>query len=272
MEPYNLKVITFPDLSTQVRVYSSPVMYKERPSPEYERNPFDGKCIRSTVDDFDVRQEHVMEVSYKRTKGKVYQYARSNDWDWFVTLTFSPDKVDRYDYDVCIKKLKPWLDNLRRSSPFLSYLVVPERHKDGAWHFHGLFSGVDDKVIVWTGKWVIKRLRASGRRSRFVRSDEKIYKFGSYKLGWMTATRVRQKDRVMSYITKYITKDLCAASVGRKRYWCSRNLLLPVEEVYNLEANDKFVLDTELSEDARFSKVSVVQYGDMTQCVKIYEL
>ena len=32
------------------------------------------------------------------------------------------------------------------------YLVVPERHKDGAYHFHGLFGGLNDSE-----KWNAKK-------------------------------------------------------------------------------------------------------------------
>ena len=188
-----------------------------------------------------------------------------------MTFTFSQKRVDRYSYDECVNKLKNWLINVRRSSPALSYLVVPERHKDGAWHFHGLFSNLNDRQIVWTGKYVIKRVRMLNR-SKYVRTSDKIYKFGSYKLGWMTATKIREKERVTSYITKYVTKDLCNASYGRKRYWCSRNLLLPVEETYYLDATDRFILSTELDEVAEYKKSSVVQYGEMTQGLKLFEL
>lgn len=215
-------------------------------------------------------KNHVDEVSIKRTKKKVYDYAKSNEWEWFVTFTFSPDKVNRYDYDECTKYLSKWFNNLKRSSPALSYLVVPEQHKDGAYHFHGLFSGMNEHQIVWTGKYVIKRVR--GLRSKFVRTKEKIYKIGSYKLGWMTATRVREMEKVTSYITKYITKDMLNGLHGRKRYWCSRNLVLPLEEVFILDATDRFILSQELDDSSRFKKVSQVCYGDMTQSVNIYEV
>uniref|UniRef100_UPI001F25B1EF rolling circle replication-associated protein n=1 Tax=Enterocloster aldenensis TaxID=358742 RepID=UPI001F25B1EF len=216
-------------------------------------------------------KDHVSDVSLKRTRKKVYDYAKSNEWEWFVTFTFSPDKVDRYDYDECTKKLSKWIKNLKmRSSPALSYLVVPEQHKDGAYHFHGLFSGIDDKQIIWTGKYVVKRV--PGNRSKFVRTKEKIYKIGSYKLGWMTATRVREMEKVTSYITKYITKDMLDGLHGRKRYWCSRNLVLPLEEVFILDATDRFILSQELDDSSRFRKVSQVCYGDMTQSVNIYEV
>lgn len=271
MEPYNVKVITYPDLTKQYRIYHQDVYYRGYFRKDRIKNPFDNQWTKDIEFDIDKHFEHISEVSMKRTQKKVFDYARCNDWEWFVTFTFSPKKIDRYDYDLCAKKISKWLNNIRRSSPHLSYIVVPERHKDGAWHFHGLFSGLDDRQIVWTGKYVIKRVRMLNR-SKYVRTSDKIYKFGSYKLGWMTATKVREKERVTSYITKYVTKDLCNASYGRKRYWCSRNLLLPKEETFYMDATDRFILSSELEGVAQYKKTSVVQYGEMTQGLKLFEL
>ena len=275
MEPYNVKIITYPDLTKQYRIYHNTIGTDDlsipvRPHKKGERNPFDGKVCKEILVDIKDYKNHVDEVSIKRTKKKVYDYAKSNEWEWFVTFTFSPDKVNRYDYDECTKYLSKWFNNLKRSSPALSYLVVPEQHKDGAYHFHGLFSGMNEHQIEWTGKYVIKRVR--GLRSKFVRTKEKIYKIGSYKLGWMTATRVREMEKVTSYITKYITKDMLDGLHGRKRYWCSRNLVLPLEEVFILDATDRFILSQELDDSSRFRKVSEFCYGDMTQSVNIYEV
>lgn len=275
MEPYNVKIITYPDLTKQYRIYQNTIGTDDlsmavRHHKKGERNPFDGKVCKEILVDIKDYKDHVSDVSLKRTKKKVYDYAKSNEWEWFVTFTFSPDKVNRYNYDECTKYLSKWFNNLKRSSPALSYLVVPEQHKDGAYHFHGLFSGINERQIVWTGKYVIKRVR--GLRSKFVRTKEKIYKIGSYKLGWMTATRVREMEKVTSYITKYITKDMLNGLHGRKRYWCSRNLVLPLEEVFTLDATDRFILSHELDESSKFKKVSQVCYGDMTQSVNIYEV
>lgn len=275
MEPYNVKIITYPDLTKQYRIYQNTIGTDDlsmavRSHKKGERNPFDGKVCKEILVDIKDYKDHVSDVSLKRTKKKVYDYAKSNEWEWFVTFTFSPDKVNRYDYDECTKYLSKWFNNLKRSSPALSYLVVPEQHKDGAYHFHGLFSGINERQIVWTGKYVVKRVR--GLRSKFVRTKEKIYKIGSYKLGWMTATRVREMEKVTSYITKYITKDMLNGLHGRKRYWCSRNLVLPLEEVFILDATDRFILSQELDDSSRFKKVSQVCYGDMTQSVNIYEV
>lgn len=53
-----------------------------------------------------------------------------------MTLTFDGSKVDRYDYNICLTKCCQWLNNQhKRYAPDLAYLFVPEKHKDGAYHF-----------------------------------------------------------------------------------------------------------------------------------------
>ena len=41
-----------------------------------------------------------------RAKNKIYRIARSNNWDWFITLTFDRTKTDASDYDTVINKLQ----------------------------------------------------------------------------------------------------------------------------------------------------------------------
>lgn len=273
MEPYNIKVLTFPDLSRQVRIYSkvveSPEVVPVR--EEQDRNPFDGKKVREVLD-FDVSFDVSARTSLSRTKQKVYQYARSNSWDWFVTFTFDSKKVDRYDYDSCSKHLKQWLDYIRRLSPGLAYVVVPEQHKDGAYHFHGLFSGVKESLLEFSGKYVISRFKDSSGRLRFRKTDRKIYRISKYKLGWMTATAVTDRDKVVSYITKYLTKELMVGIYGKKRYWTSRNLFLPVEDVYLVDGWDSVRLSDDLKGLSKFSKKCMVNVGDSEQVLHIFDI
>lgn len=154
-----------------------------------------------------------------RTVSSIYDIARSNAWEWFFTFTFSPEKVNRYDYTECSKKFSVWLSNIRRVCPDMVYLAVPEQHKDGAFHFHGLFSNVDQLTFTYSGK-----LDKKGRC---------IYNIGNYRWGFTTATRVDDTCRAASYLCKYVTKDLCAVTSGKKRYWHSRNVKMPeVIEIY----------------------------------------
>lgn len=229
---YNCQIVKYPH-GYQVRLYDTPhdlppapddkltleklsdldVLHRwvkydlEDPGHIFEMDQSD---IDTMMENMVAQEQRCLYSSMNRTKNKVYYLARSNDWEWFFTLTFDPVLVDSYNYDDCTAKLSVWLNNMRKKCPDMKYLVVPEQHKSGRWHFHGLFANCDNLGFV-----------DSGKRTK---TGDIIYNVGKYRLGFSTATKVRDPRRVTQYIGKYITKDLCAVTKGKKRYWCSRNL------------------------------------------------
>lgn len=60
----------------------------------------------------------------------------SNGFSHFVTFTLDKEKVDRYDPGLIMKRVNRILDNLVRRNG-LTYILVTELHRDGAYHFHG---------------------------------------------------------------------------------------------------------------------------------------
>lgn len=224
---YNVRVKIFRD-STQIQVFSKAIPSKgERSSKRgyaptgeditgrvYAGVPFENDITFVRVIDEDKKSEFDVKRSVRRTVNMIYDYSRSNAWQWFLTLTLDPEKVNRFDYQACCKKLKNWIDNMRRSCPDMKYLIVPEQHKDGAWHFHALFADCDGLGFV-----------DSGHRDSKGRT---IWNVGKYRLGFSTATQITDLKKTASYICKYITKELCIATQGRKRYWVSHNLDTPI--------------------------------------------
>lgn len=157
--------------------------------------------------------EECLRRSARRSKSKIKDIAYCNEWDWFISLTFNGEKVNRYDYDLVVQKMTDWLKNNKRVCRDMKYIVVPEMHLDGAWHFHGLFSNCDDL--------------------QFTESNiENVYNVGKFKLGWTTATKIQDTERASTYISKYICKDVIHSTYNRKRYWYSRNCDLPQVEKY----------------------------------------
>lgn len=133
----------------------------------------------------------VRDDSVKRAMETIFDIAALNPFTHFVTWTLDMKKVDRYDPSAVKKKVKKFLNNMQQRYN-LMYLVVPEEHKDGAIHFHGLVAG---RIV----------LVDSGHK------DEKghvIYNMPQWTLGFSTAIEL-YGDRlfVAVYITKYITKD-----------------------------------------------------------------
>lgn len=256
MDCYNVKCKHFKHGDVQTVIHSR-LIQKGVKRKECNADRLESDTTEELSDaDREVLHLRSVRNSMKRSLNKIYDISRANSWDYFVTLTFNPDKVDRYSYDDCSKKLSQWLKDLKkRVNPDFMYLVVPELHKDGAYHFHGLFAHCDGLCIVPSG--------------HFDKSGKVVYNIGSYRLGFTTATAVGNQQAVNKYITKYVTKDLCEATKGKKRYWASRNCESPIEETFAFDFKEKNLIRRELSEDSLHVKICDYDIGSR-QCMTEY--
>lgn len=230
---YNFKILNFPNGTTQIRYYSKPIISDEdidifnpldwhdcghdweHIDQEFSNFYVPEKKNEDTTIEQDCKYLELKSIeNANRAKSKLYEYSRSYQWEWFVTWTFSNKYVDRFSYDECSSKIRKWLNNQTRASPQLKYLVVPEKHKNGAWHFHGLVSNAIGMEIVDSGHKV---------------GEDKIYNIKGFKYGFTTATKVKDVYRVSLYIGKYITKSLIDQTKGKQRYFVSKNLPKPLE-------------------------------------------
>lgn len=280
---YNVKVIDYLH-GTQVRVYSHPMGVKADDYVDDYFNPFKEEKINEEkilnkelsdigfkeesekaklVDDFTdstkgVRdKERSLLSSKNRTINSIYDIARSNEWEYFLTLTFDPDKVDSFNYDEVTKKLSTWIDNFkRRYAPDLKYILVPELHKGGRYHFHGLLANIGNCSLIDSG--------------HTDKSDNRIYNLGQYRLGFSTVTKINDVNRASSYIGKYITKELCATTFGKKRYWTSKNLDKPT--VTDLCLGIEEIDDMLLSFNDRITYEKKVENYDFGFTTTYYEL
>ena len=227
---YNLKHIEYLN-SEEYRIYEYPFKSEACQTDKIEYIDIDGVQYNKITGQqrTDESIEHSKNSSLSRTKQKIYDYAFCNDWSdgWFLTFTFDNDKVEnRYDYDICYKRINTFLRVLKRNNSDCKYLIVPERHKDGAWHFHGLLTNCDNLKMVDSGKF------SKGKHiyNHEVKGSKKIYNINSrnWKYGFTTATKIEDTKKVSSYITKYITKDLIETTKGKHRYIYSKNLDLPI--------------------------------------------
>ncbi len=149
--------------------------------------------------------------SFARSKRAVIDYGMNNDWDFFVTITFDGRKVDRYNAPVVLRKLQNALKDYRRfyDSNF-AYVLVPERHADGAVHFHGLFRIYRSDLV--ERHWDCKK------RCIYYRIEFFYRRLGRFRLDKIATNATY----VSAYITKYITKS--NERIFERRYLCSKGL------------------------------------------------
>lgn len=157
--------------------------------------------------------------SLSRSRSKIFEYAYCNNFDYFVTLTLNPEKYDVYDLKKYIKDLSQFIRDYRKKyNVNIQYLLIPERHKSGAWHLHGLIKNLPFSHL-------------SINNNNYL--DWKNY---SDKFGYMSLSPVQSKIKVSKYITKYITKSIFSQSIinnkNQKIYYVSRGLKSAVN-VYN---------------------------------------
>lgn len=148
-------------------------------------------------------------ASLARSRSRVLQLAFNNKWDYFVTLTFDKDKIDRYDYKAICASMLKFFDNYKqRKSKDFKYLLIPEQHKDGAFHFHGYFAGI-----------------ASGDVRR---NEHGYFDFVPYrkKYGFCSISTIEDREKCACYVSKYITKDMFNTTPPPRThlYFCSRGL------------------------------------------------
>lgn len=232
MGSYNLKVYEYAT-GLQLRMYNQTLIYSEKNPSVPLISPIDEADEEvHTCELSEERKERSSQVSASRTISTLYEIARANVWEYFVTFTFNRQKIDSSDYDLLSDKVSKWLNNLRsRYAPDLKYLLVPELHKDGVhFHFHALIANTGNIEFVDSG------VKHKGTT---------LYNIGNWKFGWTTASKVIDSGRASSYITKYITKDLCCVTKYKKRYWASRNCDRPKVRTYCLpyEEIGKFLDD-----------------------------
>lgn len=159
-----------------------------------------------------------------------YENSLDTPWEYFVTLTFDDHKVNARNYDYVVEKLTNWLDTIRRKNINMKYILVPELHKSGRVHFHGLFKNVPN--------WELEPAKYKNG-SYIKKNGVQIYNLINYKLGFTTISKVQNMEAVSVYISKYMTKELIDQDF-KKRYWCSQGLNRPkIQYAYF----DKFALN-----------------------------
>ena len=227
---YNVRIKVFPDGTRQY-------MWSEKGGEkDYTREKEPEKTGESVA-----RGE---EQNEKRAKQVVYDLARSNDWEYFITLTLG-EGVDRFDYEACCEAVMKYTKYLGKRG--CRWIIVPEQHKNGAWHFHGLLAGPVKAV---------RAVNAHTGQPLIDKAGREVYNLIDYKAGFTTAVKLDGSPRVATYLTKYYTKDMQIPK-GKKRYWSSRNLARP-QVFYDQLYGSTF---EELFDAARYRKDIQGPYG-----------
>lgn len=201
---YKTKIKEYPNGSKTLTVYKTALIVKTDDNSIHLSEPLENE---KTAEEKEL--EKLRNLWKIRTKIK--DYILCNEFDYFWTLTFDSD---RYNYTVAFEKMGKWLRKMRDKYGVFNYIMIPELHKDGAIHFHGVTGGLNAVI------------RDSGVKHKGV----KVYNCTDWEHGFTTLTKIRSREKTASYVTKYVTKEMQNSIVekGKKKYWSSRGLRKPV--------------------------------------------
>lgn len=216
-----------------------------------------GACSRRNWDDFPRLKLENKKVgdkfysSFARAKSVFFDVVMSNDWDYFVTLTLDPQKYDRHDLSTWRKDLNQWFRDLRKRGLDISYAFVPERHKDGAWHIHGL--------LRCPQLWDYLQPFEKGKHPKKLvdGAENQLWRWWpeyQERFGFASFSPIRNHEACCRYVCKYITKDMARvnASLHSQLYTCSAGLNRPVKHhVYGFSPE----LDRKCDKDTAYAYV-----------------
>ena len=214
-ETYNLKLITCGDY---VQVYSFQED-KTKKIKDIEKNDKPNKIKLIDTDNLfkknnSISKSNLKEIEFKninRSKLECQRIAKANSKDWktFITLTFAENVTD---INIANKRLKYFIDKIRRIFKDFKYICIPEFQKRGAVHYH-----------------LLTNISIHDERFMYCQEDNKKFKHIKYWNEGFTKVDNLYKDikKIIGYISKYMTKDIDNRLYNHHRYLCSRNLEKP---------------------------------------------
>lgn len=253
---FNIKLTEYPENGTgTVTIYDDLVGLPDdveidhthkSPAPLLELNPFTNEYyeLPEPADEKYYRKQDLLAKSVGRSKKKIQELIRAGSpWQYFVTLTFSPEKIDRTDFTLCSKKVRKWLQNIRRNNgaESMRFICVPELHKDHeSWHAHVLLANVG--TLKLTDSF------------HTTRKGQKIYNIDGWQWGFSTAIDIGSTAddsiKLSKYVTKYFTKQSFLRAKNKHRFFASNNIPKPcvTKWIYESDEDRNAIIDSILSQ------------------------
>ena len=194
-----------------------------------------------------------------RSKKSVKELALCNDFNYFVTITIKND-YNRFNIDNAFFFLQKFCKKYKRKFSSFSYVFIAEYHKNGAIHFHGLcsvpFNAIDFDLYP--------------RTIRNQKNNKFYHCFSSFifdDFGRNTFQPISSKEKISSYILKYITKD-CIRTSTHRLYMCSRGLKHADKTYYNNEKLNEIYNNKKFFEND-FYRIIDFHADELTQSQKL---
>lgn len=177
----------------------------------------------------------------KRARQNVRYQVKAFCADHMLTFNYRENVTDRA---VVVAHWHEFVRLFRIRFPEWAYLAVLEKQERGAYHIHVAVNGRQE--IRWARRCWLKAIGQSSEDiNAWYNEGEKL---GAKSLGnvdvqapkarWGGTHKLWRRDKLSSYLTKYIGKEFDESKKGQKKYWASRNIGKPEIKRFWLKAKN----------------------------------
>lgn len=173
----------------------------------------------ATLEDFMQSQR----FGNKRAIKNFFDYALTNKWEYFVTLTFRDSDI-RGNQQLMSASWRSFINVLRRRSDGkVKALATYEEFEKGGYHLHAMLSDIDLNLVP-----ARNNNKQSKDYGKFMYSEfgPQLMNCTDWNLGFNTVVCLRpdsENCNIVGYMSKYMNKR-CPADFGNRRFYRTQNL------------------------------------------------
>lgn len=201
---HNTKIKYYADGSVKLSVANGQ-LYKDSDYVVSDSSTYHAPVVSRETDEetYFERKYKSRKDSIRRSRDKVFDIVKMNEFDFFFTGTFSDDcGFDRYNADEVCKKVTTFMYNLVKRGKIIRYIFVPEFHQDGAVHYHGFIKSGDSI------RYMLARNPYTGKAIRRGKNRKFVFNWLDWSFGYTTLMHCYGTvDNMSKYFCKYITKS-----------------------------------------------------------------
>jgi hypothetical protein len=174
----------------------------------------------------------------RRAKQNIRWLVKGINADRLLTLTYRKNQENREEVKEDFKRFlrlirKGWAG--QTGSKAWQYVAVLERQERGAYHIHCAVKGWQ-RISFLRAAWY-KALGGQGNESG-ENTPGNIDVTSPKKARWGTQRRDWKSGKLAAYLTKYLAKTFDEETTEKRRYWHSKDALLPQKTRFILCSND----------------------------------
>ena len=201
---------------------------------------------KTIISENEIKSYYSKILARNRQNNEINKILNSNNFNWFISLTFNKNVVDRKNDSVVYKLYKQWISKLRRKYPNMYFLTIPKRcnnkqsNENGCLHYHILIGNITAKQLnlANTGKISCSWIKNNNKtctpeyyektkhlHNLTLTDGLNVYNISDFYWGFSNVTKIQNHETAKFYVNMYKNDELKSMPTSKKNYYSSKNIL-----------------------------------------------